>query len=47
MRANNTPLTNDGVSMMRFAVYDQFSLPVVGQMVEFELDGAGSLPTTK
>ena len=33
-------------SLLSFAVYDKFGLPVVGQMVEFELDGAGSLPTT-
>ena len=45
MRAN-THLANDGVStsLLSFAVYDKFGLPVVGQMVEFELNGADHYP---
>ena len=48
MRANNDRLTNDGVStsLLSFAVYDRFGTPVIGQLVEFELNGTGSLPTT-
>ena len=48
MRANNDRLTNDGVStsLLSFAVYDRFGTPIIGQLVEFELSGSGSLPTT-
>ena len=48
MRANNDKLPNDGVStsLLSFAVYDRFGAPIIGQMVEFELNGTGSLPTT-
>ena len=48
MRANNDRLINDGVStsLLSFAVYDRFGTPIIGQLVEFELIGSGSLPTT-
>ena len=48
MRANNDRLPNDGVStsLLSFAVYDRFGTPIIGQLVEFELNGSGSLPTT-
>ena len=48
MRPNNDRLTNDGVStsLLSFAVYDRFGTPIIGQIIEFELNGSGSLPTT-
>jgi len=48
MRPNNDRLPNDGVStsLLSFAVYDRFGLPIVGQDIKLELMGNGSLPTS-
>ena len=48
MRPNNDRLPNDGVStsLLSFAVYDRFGLPIIGQDIELELTGNGSLPTS-